>query len=124
MGSPRLPWFPLPQFPWSPPSPFHEAVCRSAGVKPGWAVITVQNAEQMLASWGLGAARWTWLPEAQEPPSPPLSWRNQAPWAIIPELSCPLNSPLQAGWAEAYRKEAVSGQAVLCGAGVKGAGHN
>ena len=118
--------FLLSQFPVVPFFPLSRDCARSAGVNPGRAVITVQNAEQMPPSWGRGAARWDWLPGVQEAllSSPVL--RNQAPWTVISELSCSLSSPCRLGGPRhgAYGKEAVSGQGDLFGAGVEGAGHS
>ena len=60
----------------------------------------MQNAEQMPLSWGLGAARWDWLPGVQEAPllpcpeePGPLDCNHRA--QLLPQFT------LQAGWAEA-----------------------
>lgn len=92
--------FSSPNFLWSPSLPCQGTVPRNAGVNPGRAIITVQNAEQMPLSWGLGAARWDWLPGVQEAPllpcpeePGPLDCNHRA--QLLPQFT------LQAGWAEA-----------------------
>lgn len=106
---------------WSPAFPCPEAVLRNAGVNPGKAVITVQNAERMPASWGLGVEKWDSLPGTQLG-NPHLSpfLEEPGPLGHITELNCPLNSPLQRGEAWGLWEGVSSGQGIRA----EGAGHN